>query len=90
MLVEIVGRERQDFKLDNGYEFHGVKYYAVVEDEVKENLQGKITTELKIADGTRCADHAPMELNSKYVLYFNQKGKVDYLREASDDDFLDI
>lgn len=79
MRIKIVGRLRQDFTLDSGYTFHGVKYFGVVLDEVQEGLQGNKTTEIKVPDGSPYADQ-PMELDKIYVIYFNQKGAVEYVR----------
>lgn len=82
MKFQVVGRIRQDYTLDNGYSFHGVKYYGIDLDQEKEGLQGKITTDLKVPDGSPMAT-VSMEVGNIYIVYFNQKGGVDYIR--SDD-----
>ena len=79
MRIKVVGRLRQDFRLDSGYSFHGVKYFGVVLDEEQEGLQGCLTTDIKIPDGTPFAS-VPMELDRTYIVYFNKKGAVDFVR----------
>lgn len=79
MKVKIVGRLRQDFTLDNGYTFHGVKYFGVVMDEPQEGLQGCKTTEIKVPDGSPYA-LSPLEVDQTYLLYFNQRGALELVR----------
>lgn len=79
MKIKIVGRLRQDFTLDSGYQFHGVKYFGIVLDEVQEGLQGNKTTEIKIPDGSAYAQQ-PMDVDRTYTIYFNQKGAVEFVR----------
>lgn len=38
MRIKVVGRLRQDYTLDNGYSFHGVKYFGIVLDDQREGL----------------------------------------------------
>lgn len=79
MRIKVVGRLRQDYTLDSGYTFHGVKYFGVVLDEEQEGLQGCQTTDIKIPDGSPFAA-VPLEIDRTYIVYFNKKGAVDFVR----------
>ncbi len=79
MRIKVVGRLRQDYTLDGGYTFHGVKYFGVVLDEEQEGLQGCQTTDIKIPDGSPHSA-VPLELDRTYIVYFNKKGAVDFVR----------
>lgn len=80
MRIRIMGRLRQDFTLDSGYQFHGIKYFGEVLDETKEGLQGNMTTDLKIPDGSPFSS-VPLEVDQTYIIYFNQKGAVDFISQ---------
>lgn len=79
MRIKIVGRLRQDYTLDNGVTFHGIKYFGINLDEQKEGLQGQMTMEIKIPDGSPYALQ-PLEVGKTYTVYFNQKKAVDFIR----------
>ena len=79
MRIHVVGRLRQDFQLDNGYQFHGVKYFGLILDEVAEGLDGHKTTDIKISDSSPLSAR-PLEVDKTYIVYFNQKGGVDYVQ----------
>lgn len=92
MRIKVVGRLRQDYTLDNGYSFHGVKYFGIVLDDQREGLEGCTTTDLKIADNSLLATN-PMQVDGTYIIYFNQKGAVDFVQldnsAVSFDSFID-
>lgn len=81
MKFQVVGRLRQDYDLSaqNGPKFHGVKYYGIDLDQQQEGLEGNICTDIKIPDGSSFA-LSPLEVGRVYVVYFNQKKGVDYIR----------
>jgi hypothetical protein len=79
MRIKVIGRLRQDYTLDNGYTFHGVKYFGEVLDDQREGLEGHMVTDLKISDTSPLAMN-PMQVGATYIVYFNQKGAVDFLQ----------
>ena len=81
MLVQIVGIQSQDYKMDNGYSFKGNKIHAIDLDSKPDGLSGHLTTTMKIALDSPMAN-VPLAVGQKYTVYFNQKGGVDYIAAA--------
>lgn len=79
MRMKVLGRLRQDYRLDSGYEFHGVKYFGLNLDETKEGLQGSMTMDLKVPDSSPLSA-SPFEVGAVYRIYFNQKGVVEFVQ----------
>lgn len=82
MKIELVGIVQKDYDLrrDGGPEFHGRELQCIVLDAVDAKLQGHTVTTIKISN-----DHAlatvPLEVGKNYICYFDQKKKLDFLRE---------
>ena len=81
MLVQIVGIQSQDYKMDNGYSFKGNKIHAIDLDSQPDGLNGHLTTTMKISLESPLAN-VPLAVGKKYTVYFNQKGGVDFIAEA--------
>lgn len=77
MKMQIVGKQRQDFKLDNGYEFHGVKLHCVDEESKPNGLEGYCVTTFSIPDDSELAQ-VPVKVGEHYTCFFDQKGKLAY------------
>lgn len=80
MKIQLVGIQKQDYKLDNGYSFKGVKLHCVDLDSSDSNLVGNVVVNLKIADSSPFSD-VPLNVGANYVAYFNQKGGLDYFKQ---------
>ena len=78
MLLRIVGLQRQDFKMDNGYEFHGYKFHCVDESTENKELQGRQVVNFKVGDDHPIAS-MPVHLGRLYKVYFDQKGRLDFM-----------
>ncbi len=78
MLVRVVGLLRQDFRLDNGFEFHGYKFQCLDESTQNKDLQGKMVLDFKVPDGHPLSD-MPVHLGKVYKVYFDQKGRLDFM-----------
>lgn len=80
MLAKILGKQEQDYKLDNGYSFAGYKYHAMSLDDKPDGLQGNIVTNFKISFDDPL-NSINVEVGKIYQVFFDQKGKVAYLIE---------
>lgn len=81
MKVKVVGIVPQDYKLDNGYEFKGDKIHAIDLETAAPNQIGHQVMDFKIPADSPLAS-VPLQIGLEYNLYFNKKGKVDFLSEA--------
>lgn len=81
MQVKIVGIQQQDYQLDSGYSFKGQKVYAIDLDSACDDLVGNLVMDFKIPANSPMAA-VPLTVNKVYTVYFNQKGKPDYLAES--------
>ena len=78
MILQIVGVQRQDFKLDSGYEFHGIKVHCVDRGTQLAGLQGCQILDFKVPDGHPMST-IPIHLNKDYRVFFDQKGRLDFM-----------
>lgn len=83
MLVRIVGLQRQDWKMDDGFEFHGYKFHCVDEGTQNKDLQGRMVLEFKVPDGHPLSS-MPIQLNKLYKAYFNNRKQLDFLSLSED------
>lgn len=81
MKMQLVGVQRQDYKLDSGYEFKGNKLHCVDLDSKPDGLQGCLVTTFKIADGSELAQ-IPLRVGANYTVFFDQKGNPAYFVEV--------
>ena len=79
--MQLVGVQKQDYKLDNGYAFKGNKLHCVDLDSKTDGLQGNIVTTFKIADGSELAQ-IPLKIGAEYTVFFDQKGNLAYFIES--------
>lgn len=80
MKIKIVGIQKQDYKLDNGYSFKGLKLHCIDCDTKPEGLIGDVVTNIKISDDSRLSS-VPVAVGETYVVYFNQKGGLDFIQK---------
>lgn len=80
MKVTLIGIEKQDYILDNGYSFKGFKLHCADLETIKDGLVGNQICNLKIPDGSPF-DKVPLEIGTNYIVYFNQKGRLDYFKQ---------
>lgn len=76
MKIRVVGVQNQDYKLDSGFSFKGVKVHAIDMDSKDACLQGNLTTTIRLAHDS---PFPVPEVGKEYSVYFTQKGAVDYL-----------
>lgn len=81
MKVRVVGVQKQEYKLDNGYEFKGRKLHCIDLDSNRSDLDGCLVMNVKIANESPLSS-VPISVGSEYVCYFNQKGALDYIAPA--------
>lgn len=77
MIAKVVGVQHQDYKLDNGYAFKGIKVHAIDTMTMNSGLEGQLTTTFKIAADSPLIN-VP-QVGKEYTVYFNQKGGVDFI-----------
>lgn len=78
MKIRVVGIQKQSYKLDSGYEFHGKKLHCIDLDSQRNDLEGNLILNVKIPDSSPLAV-MPIEVGGEYTCYFDQKGGLDYL-----------
>lgn len=77
MTIRLVGIQKQDYKLESGYEFHGKKLHGIDLSTMPEGQTGnQVINSLKIPDGSALSQ-IPLEVGKVYTVYFNQKGQLD-------------
>lgn len=88
MLIKIVGIEHQDYKLDNGYSFKGIKLHAEDMSTLKEKLEGNLTTTIKIAEDSPHFSR-DFRVGTYHRCYFTQKGTLDCITEVDPADVVE-
>lgn len=77
MKIKIVGIQPQDYKLDNGYAFKGVKVHAIDLETLPNGQVGnQVINSIKIPEGSPLSQ-VPLEIGKTYTVYFTQKGQLD-------------
>ena len=77
MQVKIVGIQPQDYTLDSGYSFKGIKVHAIDLGTVADEQLGQQVTTFKIPSTQ--VFPCVLEVGKEYVVYFTQKGAVDFV-----------
>lgn len=78
MKVKILGLQNQDYKLDNGFEFKGVKIHALDLDSAPAGLTGNLTTTFRLASDSPL-NSVPLIVGDEYNVFFSQKGALDFI-----------
>lgn len=78
MLIKIVGIQPQSYTLDNGYSFTGEKIHAIDLDTKSEGQLGDQVMTFKL-ESTSPLTSIPLSIGEQYNIYFNQKGKPDFI-----------
>ena len=81
MKMQLVGVQRQDYTLDNGYSFKGNKLHCVDLESKPDGLQGALVTTFKISDDSELAT-IPLRIGANYTCFFDQKGNLAYFVEV--------
>ena len=81
MVVKVVGIEKQDFTFPDGKQYSGKKLHCVVVDRHEPNLVGCPTEVVKIASTSEFFS-VPIDVDSLYTIFFDQKGKIAFLAPA--------
>lgn len=81
MLFKIVGIENQDFTFPDGKVYSGRKIHAIDKDTASQGQIGDQVTVMKISSTHKLAT-APLEVGKEYHVYFDQKGRPDFIAEA--------
>lgn len=81
MKITVLGVQRQDYKLDSGYEFHGVKVHSVDEDSAPVGLDGHLSMVFKLSDESPLIS-VPLIIGDQYNVFFTQNGQVDFLKHV--------
>lgn len=83
MKIQLVGKEKLDFKTDDGTQMKGYKISCIDFDTRRTGLEGYNTFTSFLADGTAGANAvAKASVGQKYEAYFNNKGKLEVLLDA--------
>ena len=84
MLMQIVGVQPQDYRLDNGYSWKGLKIHAIDLDTKADGLLGNMIVNFKIG-----ADHpqynTPIQIGKKYKCFFDLKKGLDTMVLTEDE-----
>lgn len=88
MVIKIIGIEKQDYKLDNGYAFQGLKIHAADLETVKNSLVGNLTTTIKIPAESPFYNEG-YAVGECYRCYFTQKGALDYISRVDPADLIE-
>lgn len=78
MLIKIVGIQPQSYTLDNGYSFTGEKVHAIDLDTKSDGQLGDQVMNFKL-DSMSPLTSIPLKIGEQYNIYFNQKGKPDFI-----------
>ncbi len=78
MKIKIVGIEDQNYKLDNGYSFDGLKLHCLDVETKKDKLIGNVTTTIRVPRDFPQA--TSLMVGMECSVYFNQKGQLDFLQ----------
>ena len=81
MQIKLVGIQPQDYTLDSGYSFTGVKVHAIDLETKSDGQLGDQVMVFKI-DSVSPLAAIPLTVGKQYNVYFNQKGKLDFISEA--------
>ena len=80
MIIKVIGIQEQDYKLENGYAFKGKKIHAADMSTKGEGLSGHLVLNMKIS-ADDILGKLPIEVGKMYTVYFDQKGRLDYLAD---------
>lgn len=79
MKIQIVGVQQQDYTLDSGYSFKGVKIHAIDLTSAPAGLSGNLVTSFRIAADSELAS-VQLVPGAKYTVYFDQKSALDFIQ----------
>lgn len=84
MLMQIVGVQPQDYTLDNGYSWKGLKVHAVDLESQTDGLYGNLTVTFKIGTNHPLYN-TPIQIGKKYKCFFNLKKELDMMVLTEDE-----
>ena len=81
MIIKIVGIEEQNFTFDDGKTYTGRKLHVIDREPAEGNMLGEKVSVIKLASTNRFYN-LPLTVGEEYAVYFDQKGKVDFIGEV--------
>lgn len=81
MIIKIVGIEEQNFTFEDGKTYSGRKLHVIDREPAQGNMQGEKVSVVKIPSSSRFFNF-PLTVGEEYAVYFDQKGKVDFIGEV--------
>lgn len=81
MKVKVVGLEKQEYTLEDGYSFKGTKIHFLDLSTVRNGLEGHQAKVCRIADESPLATF-PLVVDGEYHFFFDDRKHLDYIKDV--------